>query len=449
MLFWLHVVFCSTPILDFNFLVDLENSSNYLKAFENKGLCENEEIQRKTQEMTKTVNKYLDENPFDSNLLNDLADFIEESLNGRYEDVDYDLCDFLSPINAENNLMPPSCTRSTLITNVCKNQCCVLQESRNDTKRFKILNSNENDTTEHSYINTSWNNDTNLLSQKNQSDLLQEQYGNSENNTFLQKNYNDLVLLNHQTNQLVTNNDINEPSAVHTDASFNVGVSSTINNPESSSSFNNAYRNDKNVKDKRKKLKTNKVSNIEINGNEKALKSKRKIKTNRTTLKSQFTASARELYKKYKKSEKNFREFFKLKIKNRMPQHIKKLEISYLSDDLKQESILALRNLSSFLDTINAIYINTWKTKNKEDFLNSLNLACYQFSKYTGVSQKLLIFKLICSNLHKVDDSVFCKVSGCDFYEVKRFLFYIDKRFNSFYSRLKKLRDDFKKNDQH
>ena len=137
MLFWLHVVFCSTPILDFNFLVDLENSSNYLKAFENKGLCENEEIQQKTQEMTKTVNKYLDENPFDSNLLNDLADFINESLNGMYKNVDYELCDFSSSINAENNLMPPSCTRSTLITNVCKNQCCTLEQSINDTKRLK------------------------------------------------------------------------------------------------------------------------------------------------------------------------------------------------------------------------------------------------------------------------------------------------------------------------
>ncbi|EEQ81246.1 hypothetical protein NCER_102432 [Vairimorpha ceranae BRL01] len=124
-----------------------------------------------------------------------------------------------------------------------------------------------------------------------------------------------------------------------------------------------------------------------------------------------------------------------------MPQFIKKLEISNLSDDLKQKSIFALRNLSSFLDTINAIRFDTRKKKNKEDFLNSLNLACYQFSRYTGVSQKLLIFKLICKNIHKVDDSVFCKVSGCDFYEVNRLLFYIDRRFNSFYGRLFKLRE--------
>ena len=73
-----------------------------------------------------------------------------------------------------------------------------------------------------------------------------------------------------------------------------------------------------------------------------------------------------------------------------------------LSGGLKQNSIFALRNLSSFLDTINAIYINTKEIKNKDDFLNSLNVACYQFSRYADVSQKLLIFKSICKSLHKV-----------------------------------------------
>ena len=137
MLFWLQQVFCSTQILDQNLPLDLENLLNYIKAFENKGLCENEEIQRETQELTKTVDKYLDENPFDSNLLNDLADFIEENLNSMYKNVDYELCDSLSSTTAENNLVPPSCTKSTLITNVCKNQCCTLEQSINDTKRLK------------------------------------------------------------------------------------------------------------------------------------------------------------------------------------------------------------------------------------------------------------------------------------------------------------------------
>ena len=448
MLFWLHVVFCSTPILDFNFLVDLENSSNYLKAFENKGLCENEEMQQKSQETTEIEDEFADKNQFSYNLLTDCTDFIEESLNSSYKKVDYDLFDFSSSITAENSLVPSSCTRSTSITNVCKNQCCVLQEPRNDAARLKIPNSNENDTAEHSYINTSLNDDTNLLLQKNQNNLIQEQYVNSESNTFSEKNYYDLISSNYQTYHL-ENNSINLPSAVHTDASFNVGVSSTINNPESSSSFNNAYQNDKNLKGKMKKLKTKKVSNIQINGNEKALKYKRKVKNSRTTLKSQYTANERKLFEKYQQSEKNFRSFFRLKIKDQMPQFIKKLETSNLSDDLKQESILALRNLSSFLDTINAIRISTWKTKNKEDFLNSINLAFNQFSRYPDVSQKLLIFKFICKNLHRVYDSGFCFNSYCNFYEVNRLIFSVEKRFNLFYSRLKKLRDDFKKNDQH
>ena len=448
MLFWLQVVFCSTRILDFNFLVDLENSSNYLKAFENKGICENVGIQWKFQEATKTVDKYLDENPVDSNLLNDLADFIEESLNGRYEDVDYDLCDFLSPINAENNLMPPSCTRSTLITNVCKNQCCTLEQSINGTTRFKILNSNENDTTEYSQINTSLNDDTNLLLHKDQNDLMQNQYANSESNTFSEKNNNVLISSSQQTYN-VGNNSVNEPNDFQTDALFNVDILSTINNPGSSSSFNNAYRNGINVKDKEKRPKTNKIFNIQTNGNKITLKSKRKKNTSKETLKSQFTASERELYKKYKESEGEFRRFYKIKIKNQIPQLIKKLEISNLSDELKQRSIFALKNLSSFLDTINAIRINTKKKKNKENFLNSLNLAYNQFIVYAGMSQKLLIFKLICNNLHEVNDGIFCCIPIFDFYEIYRLLFSVDKRVNSFYSRLKKLRDDFKKNDQH
>jgi len=127
-------------------------------------------------------------------------------------------------------------------------------------------------------LNRFWNDDNNLYLQKNQNVFMQEQYIYLENNAFLKKNYNDLVLLDHQTNQKVINNDINEPSTVQTDAPFNVGVSSTINNPESNYSFNNAYQNDNNVKDKRKKFKTNKVSNMQINDNEITLKSKRKRK---------------------------------------------------------------------------------------------------------------------------------------------------------------------------
>ncbi|KKO74433.1 hypothetical protein AAJ76_720003453 [Vairimorpha ceranae] len=446
MLFWLQQIFCSTQILDFNFLVDLENTMDFSRVFESIELCEKEDIQQKTQESTKTEDEYMNDNQLSSNLLTDCTG---KDLNRRLKYVDYDLFNFSSSTTAANDLMAHSCTRSTSITNVSKEQYCASEESRNDTKRLKTSTSSRTDTSEHSYLHRFWNNETNLLLQKNQNDLIQEQYGNSENKTFLQKNYNDLILLDHQNNHLVTNYDINEPSAVHTDAPLNVGVSSTINNPESSYSFNNSYQDDKNVKDKMKKLKTNKVSNIQTNSSEKASKSKRRIKTSKTTLKSQFTASERELFDKYKNTEEYFKKFYKLDIKDQMPQFIKKLEISNLSDDLKQKSILSLRNLLSFLDTISAIRINTVKKKNKEDFLNSLNLACYQFSKYADVYQKLLIFKLICNNLHRVSDSVFCSFSCCKFYEINRLIFSVERRFNLFYSRLKKLRDDFKKNDQH
>ena len=129
MFFWFQIIFCSKQILDHNLMLEPEiNTSDSSRALENKGLSKNEEIQQKTQEMTKTENEFLDENRSDSNLLNDLTDFIEESLNSRYKNVDYDLCGFLSSITAKNNLMPHSCTRSTLITNVWKNQCCTLEQ---------------------------------------------------------------------------------------------------------------------------------------------------------------------------------------------------------------------------------------------------------------------------------------------------------------------------------
>ena len=132
-----------------------------------------------------------------------------------------------------------------------------------------------------------------------------------------------------------------------------------------------------------------------------------------------------------------------------MLQFIKKLEISNLSNDLKQKSILALQNLSCFLKTICEIYINTKKKKNKEDFLNSFNLPFNQFSRYADVSQELLIFKMICKNLHEICDSVFCCIPSCDFYKVNRLLLRIDNRFTSFYSKLLQFKEIIeKKNDQ-
>ncbi|KKO75096.1 hypothetical protein AAJ76_320002978 [Vairimorpha ceranae] len=443
MLFLFQIIFCSKPkqILDHNVPLDLRiNISSTSRAYENKDFCENVDIQQKSQESTKTVDKYSEVNQSDVNLL---TYFTGKDLNSRCKNVDYDLCNFSSLLTKENNLMPRNFTRSTVIKYVSKKRYCTSKQSISDKTCLEASNISGNDTSEHSYIITSWNEDTDLLLDKNQNDLIQEQYGTSENNAFLQKNNNVLVLSKNQ-NYCIENNSVNEPSAVQTDSPFNVDILSTINNPESSYSFNNAYKNDNSVKDKRKKLKTNNVSNIQTNGNEKALKSKRKIKTYKTIRKNQFTASERELFKKYKESEDEFRRFLKLKIKNQILQFIKKLEISNLCDDLKQNSIFALRSLLSFLDTISAIYINTKKKKNKKEFLNSLNPACNQFSKYADVSQKLLIFKLICNNLHEVNDGGFCCISDCDFYEIYHLLFSVDIRFNSLYKRLAKLRDNFK-----
>ncbi|KKO74285.1 hypothetical protein AAJ76_880009907 [Vairimorpha ceranae] len=443
---WLQAIFCSTAILDHNEPLDLRiNISSTSKAYENRDFCENVGIPQKSQEAIKTVNKYLDVNQSDSNLL---TDFTGKDLNGKCKNVNYDLCNFSSSISEENNLIPQDFTRSTAAKYVSKKQYCTSKQSISDKTCLKTSNSGGNYTAEHSQINTSWNNNKNLLLHKNQNDLIQKQCVTSENNAFLQKNNNVLVLSKNQNYYLKTNG-VNELNDVQTDALFNFDNVLLKNTSKGSYSLNNSYKNDNNEKDKETKPKTNKVSNIQTNGDEIASKSKRKNKTSGTTLKSQFTASERELFGKYKESEKKFRMFFKLTIKSRMPQFIKKLEISNLSDDLKQKSIFALKNLLSFLKTICEIYINTKKKKNKEDFLNSLNLAFNQFSRYADVSQKLLIFKFICKNLHRIYDGVFCCVSYCDFYEVNRLIFFVERRFNLFYSRLSKLREIFEKNDQH
>ena len=441
MLFLFQIIFCSKQILDHNEPLDLRiNISSTPRAYENKDFCENVGMQQKSQEATKAVDKYLDVNQSDSNLL---TYFTGKDLKSRCKDVDYDLCNFSSLITEENNLMPPSCTRSTVIKYVSKKHHCASEESRNDTKRLKASNILENHTMEHSQIGTSRNDNKNLLLHKNQNDLIQEQYVTSENNAFLQKNNNVLVLSKNQNYYLKTNG-INELNDVQTDALFNFNNVLLKNTSEGSYSFNNSYKNDNNEKDKGTKPKIIILSNIQTNGNDFTLKSKRKIKTSRITLKSQFTASERELYKKYQRSEKNFKNFCKLKFGTRMPQLINQLEISNLSDELKRKSIFALKNLLSFLKTISEIYINTKKKKNKKEFLNLLNLAFNQFSGYAGVSQKLLTFKSICKSIHKVGVG-FCRMSCCDFYEVNRLLSSMHRRFSFLYIRLLKLKNSIEK----
>ena len=438
MLLWLQTIFCSMGILNFDLFVDLENKSDYYtKELENKGLYVNEEIKQKNHELTKAEEEFFFENQSNSNILDDLTNFIDECFDNGYKNIDYYLSDKMLSTTSDSNSTSKNSTSNQFITNKFNKQFCTINKSINDITNLEDGNGSRKAKAEHFNKNEFCKNNTNLSLHSTQNCLLQGQDINTKDNTFFQTNDNVIVLSDHQ-NYLEKTNCINKPDNAQIDTLSNV-IYSSIKEPENSKSSISANKNNNNVKVKKKKSKTDNIKNEQ--------KSDNKSKRRRAFFADIFVDNEITLYKKYKQSEKEFRKFFKLKIKNRMPQFIKKLEISNLSDDLKQKSIFALKNLLSFLKTICEIYINTKKKKNKEDFLNSLNLACYQFSKYTGVSQKLLIFKLICKNIHKVDDSVFCKVSGCDFYEVKRFLFYIDRRFNSFYGRLKKLRDDFKKNE--
>ena len=92
MLFLFQIIFCSKLILDNNVTLDLRiNISSTSRAYENEGLCGNVDIQQKSQEPIKTVDKYLDVNQPDSNLL---TNFTGKDLNSRCKNVDYDLCNF-------------------------------------------------------------------------------------------------------------------------------------------------------------------------------------------------------------------------------------------------------------------------------------------------------------------------------------------------------------------
>ena len=438
MLLWLQTIFCSIGILDFDLFVDLENKSDYYtKELENKGLYVNEEIKQKNHELTKAEEEFFFENQSNSNILDDLTNFIDECFDNGYKNIDYYLSDKMLSTISDSNSTSKSSTSNQFITNKFNKQFYTINKSINDIINLEDDNYSQKAKAEHSNKNEFCKNNTNLLLHLTQNCLLQGQDINTKNNTFLQTNDNVIVLSDHQ-NYLEKTNCINKPDNAQIDTLSNV-IYSSIKEPENSKSSISANKNNNNVKVKKKKSKTDNIKNEQ--------KSDNKSKRRRAFFADIFVDNEITLYKNYKRSEKSSRNFYKIKFKNRMPQFIKKLEISNLSDSLKQKSISALRNLSSFLDTINAIRFDTRKKKNKEDFLNSLNLACYQFSKYTGVFQKLLVFKLICSNLHKVDDCVFCCMSCCDFYGVNRLLFCIDRRFNSFYSRLSKLRDDLKKND--
>ena len=70
------------------------------------------------------------------------------------------------------------------------------------------------------------------------------------------------------------------------------------------------------------------------------LKSKRKRKNSKVFLINQFSAKEHWIISKYKESEISFRQFWKPIIKNQIPQFVKKLKKSNLSDNAIQKSIL-------------------------------------------------------------------------------------------------------------
>ena len=103
MLFWLKTIFCSAQMLDVNLLLDLENTSDILKK-----LCENEETQQKNQEPTKIGDKNFYESSSNSNILDDLTNFIDKCFDNGYNNVDYNLSTKMFLMTLESNFMAQS-----------------------------------------------------------------------------------------------------------------------------------------------------------------------------------------------------------------------------------------------------------------------------------------------------------------------------------------------------
>ena len=77
MLYWLQTIFCSMQFLDFDLLVDLENTSEYSKVFENIEFCEKEDTKQKSQERVYIEDKNFYESSPNLNILNELACYID------------------------------------------------------------------------------------------------------------------------------------------------------------------------------------------------------------------------------------------------------------------------------------------------------------------------------------------------------------------------------------
>ena len=423
MQYWLQTIFCSTQILNFDCLDDLENTSNTLKA------CEKKEIYQKSQASTEIENKYLDENPPESILLNDLTNFINESLNIENTNVDNDLNNFLFTITSESEFFLNNRTHPAFITNECENQSCTINQLINDTTIFEDHYSNQNDEIYNFATNLFYNNNTNLPLHMTQNNLIQGRYVNQENHTFIQANDDVSSLSDRYTNNLRTIR-INDSKDDQMNKLFHVYDSSTINSFETNTFSNNAYKNDNSGKDKESGTNTN--FNIQENNTSDPLKCERE--NNYTFLVYQFTVNERRIFDNCKNFEVKFRFFCKTIISNKIPHFIKKLETSNLTDDLKNKLILALASLSSFLVDISKIYINT-NQPSMHYFLKLLNITCAKFSHYADVSKNFLILDLIYNEFLLVSNRSL-HFSYYDFNKIKQMLIGINKRFNYFSKQL-------------
>lgn len=427
--------------MDFDFLVNLENTSDYFKEFEKKKLFDNEKVQQKDQEQVEIEDKHCYENASDANKSNEVIDILDENLSYKCTNVDNNYNNFSPLITAENNLVSHNSTSNTFLTSECRNQNYTMDKLINNITHPEINNSNQNESFNNFYMNEFCSDTTNIISHTIHKDLLQQQDVASKNNISLQTNDGVFVLLNSHTHSFRTNR-INKSNNVQIGTPLNVSDLFTTNNLESSTVLNNAYGNSCNEENQGKKCKSNTISDTQIRHNNNIFKSKKRKKIGNTFLMYYLTAHEGELFDSYKSGEYSFRYFCKPIIKKILPQHIKGLETSNLSNDRKYNSTIALTSLSNFLDIISAISIKR-KQPTLRDFLSSLDSACEKFNLYYDVFQQLLILKSSWSDLHMVDKKFFCR-DNCNLCDIQRLINSINTRLDSFYSRLKKLRESFK-----
>ncbi|EEQ81385.1 hypothetical protein NCER_102198 [Vairimorpha ceranae BRL01] len=153
MLCWLQTIFCSIQIMDFDFLVNLENTSDYFKEFEKKKLFDNEKVQQNDQEQVEIEDKHCYENASDANKSNEVIDILDENLSYKCTNVDNNYNNFSPLITAENNLVSHNSTSNTFLTSECRNQNYTMDKLINNITHPEINNSNQNESFNNFYMN--------------------------------------------------------------------------------------------------------------------------------------------------------------------------------------------------------------------------------------------------------------------------------------------------------